>query len=365
MQESEKDRSSGILMAIVIVAAVLVAVFGFWLLLTKQTGQETPDKKETLEKVRVAVKDQPVIDYQDLKKNEALKTEMDKRKAEYGVGKALDFIVKAEEFLKIGDSTIPMQEILDKIRLKKGGIIENNLVAHPDMEKLLQERNARISQLAETESRYEMLEKRLRDPAVSKNRKEHEAYAREYTDLGKNVTEFKRYKAALHELVKARKLLKEGDTESRAAVRTTLHTLKLEIEKLERLLNIPKIPEKLSEAYGIYVVRPGDNIWNIHFKFLKDYFAHRRIMLAPMSDEPDLQGISSGVGKILKFSENMVYIYNLKEHKLDVDLNLLQPLSKIVIFNMGEVLALLDPIDYKTVNSIKFDGETLWIPAEQ
>ncbi len=66
-----------------------------------------------------------------------------------------------------------------------------------------------------------------------------------------------------------------------------------------------------------------------------------------------------------QFSENMVYIFNLKERKLDVDLNLLQPLSKIVIFNMGEVLALLDPIDFNIVNSIRYDGETLWIPAEE
>ena len=91
------------------------------------------------------------------------------------------------------------------------------------------------------------------------------------------------------------------------------------------------------------MVRAGDNIWNIHFRFLRAYFNLRNIGLAPMSDEPDAHGFSSGVGKILKFSENMVYIYNLREKKLDVDLNMLQPLSKIVIFNMGEVFALLDP----------------------
>ena len=136
------------------------------------------------------------------------------------------------------------------------------------------------------------------------------------------------------------------------------------LENLEKRLGIPSLPDERNEAYGIYVVRPVDNVWNIHFRFLSEYFQHRDISLSAWSDEPDTRGHSSGVGKILKFSEKMVYIFNLKERKLDVDLNLLQPLSKIVIFNMGEVLALLDPIDYKVVNSIRYDGETLWIPAE-
>jgi hypothetical protein len=61
----------------------------------------------------------------------------------------------------------------------------------------------------------------------------------------------------------------------------------------------------------------------------------------------------------------MVYIYNILEHELDVDLDMIQPLSKIVVFNMAEVFALLDRIDYEVVRRIQFDGETLWIPAEQ
>ncbi len=61
----------------------------------------------------------------------------------------------------------------------------------------------------------------------------------------------------------------------------------------------------------------------------------------------------------------MVYIYNIRQHKLDVNLNLIHPRSKIVVFNMAEALSLLDQIDYRNVKHIRFDGETLWIPAEQ
>jgi hypothetical protein len=118
------------------------------------------------------------------------------------------------------------------------------------------------------------------------------------------------------------------------------------------------------QTFGIYVVQPGDNIWNIHFRFLEDYFANRGIRISPLADEPDRRGFSSGVGKLLKFSENIVYIYNIKEERLDVDLDLIQPMSKIVVYNMEQVYALLDSIDYGQVDEIQFDGENIWIPAK-
>ena len=117
--------------------------------------------------------------------------------------------------------------------------------------------------------------------------------------------------------------------------------------------------------FGIHVVQPDENIWDIHFNLLKDYYDHKGIQLSPLADEPNRQGFSSGVGKILKFSESLVHIYNLRERRLETDLNQIYPLSKIVIYNMVRVFALLDGIDYEDVNRIEFDGETLWLPAVQ
>jgi hypothetical protein len=117
--------------------------------------------------------------------------------------------------------------------------------------------------------------------------------------------------------------------------------------------------------YGIHVVRPEDNIWNIHFRLLKEYYNHKGIQVSPLADEPNRRGRSSGVGKILKFSEHMVHIYNVKEDKLEMNLDQIYPLSKIIIYNMTYIFALLDRINYKTVHRIEFDGETLWLPAEQ
>lgn len=120
-----------------------------------------------------------------------------------------------------------------------------------------------------------------------------------------------------------------------------------------------------ADVYGIHVVKPDDNIWNIHFRFLKDYFEKRGITLSPLSDEATAAGYSSGVGKILKFSENMVYVYNVRERSLEFNLDLIHPLSKVIVFDMGRVFALLDQIDYENVNRVQFDGDTLWIPAKQ
>jgi hypothetical protein len=124
-------------------------------------------------------------------------------------------------------------------------------------------------------------------------------------------------------------------------------------------------PEEGADTFGIHVVQGDENIWDIHFNLLKDYYNHKGIKLSPLADEPNRFGQSSGVGKILKFSENLVHIYNLRERKLETDLDHIYPLSKIVIYNMGRVFALLDGIDYQNVNRIEFDGETLWLPATQ
>lgn len=123
-------------------------------------------------------------------------------------------------------------------------------------------------------------------------------------------------------------------------------------------------PQKIKE-FGIYVVQPGDNIWNIHFNILKEYYEHQGINLSPRADEPVDQGMSSGVGKILKFSETMVIIYNLIDKKVDSNIDLLEPLSKIVVYNMDEVFSLLQEFSYDNIDRIQFDGKTIWIPAKK
>lgn len=123
-------------------------------------------------------------------------------------------------------------------------------------------------------------------------------------------------------------------------------------------------PQKIKE-YGVYVIQPGDNIWNIHFNILKEYYSSRGIRLDPKADEPIEKGLSSGIGKILKFSETMVIIYNLIDKQIEKNIDLLKPLSKIVVYNMDEVFSLLQEINYDNVDQIRFDGKSIWINAEK
>ncbi len=209
----------------------------------------------------VAIDAPPVLEYHENGISEQAQAVTEQRKNELGLAaESLDLLLKADESLKLGDTVVSMEEILDRIRLKRGDIVETEI----------------------------------------------------------------------------------DGTAPR-----------------------PPMVDGADNVYGIHVVKPGDNIWNIHFRFLRDYFQKRGVSLSPVSDEATAAGYSSGVGKILKFSENMVYIYNVRDRRLDVDLDMIHPLTKVIVFDMGRVLALLDQIDFNSVNRIQFDGETLWIPAAQ
>jgi len=253
MPKKPKSKSYKLMMTAVICTVVIVAIaFFLWL------GKDAKKARKTSPGTAVkSIQSQNVIDYNNMEKDQSIKDLMTKRKEGRGVGDSIDIIAKSDESVRIGESTVPMQEIAEKIQLKAGDIVEKNIMAEKDG---------------------------------------------------------------------TRPVIKE---------------------------------------FGIYVVQPGDNIWNIHFNFLKDYFDRRGISLSPLSDEPKRGGFSSGVGKILKFSENIVYIYNMETRDLDVDLNMIRPVSKLVVYNMDRIFTLLERIDYSKVDHIEFDGETLWLPAEE
>lgn len=196
------------------------------------------------------------IDYQDLEKDEQVKTMMGDRKKSLGIKESLDMIVKSDESFTVGESTVSMQKILEKAFTQEG----------------------RVYQEAITES---------------------------------------------------------GITK----------------------------PTRIRE-YGVYVVQPGDNLWNIHFGILRDYYASKGVSVQEKADEPGNAGMSSGVGKILKFSETMVIIYNLLEEKVTRDINLIEPLSKVVVYNMAAVFNLLDEINFTNVDRLQFDGKNIWIPVK-
>lgn len=124
-----------------------------------------------------------------------------------------------------------------------------------------------------------------------------------------------------------------------------------------------KPAKKPVHYYGIYVVQPGDNLWNIHFAFLIEYFAYKHIPIADTDDEP-LAGKSSGIGRILKYAENMVHIFNVKTQLLSDDLNMLEPYEKIVVFNLTHLYNILGPLEKKHLKILRFDGTDLVVVAD-
>jgi hypothetical protein len=252
-KKTDTDPNKMVLVIVISVLVVVLVVFGLWY----NKGKKAIQAKASPSKVSMPIQSQQVIDYSKIEKEGDLKDLMDQRKEGLGVGEGIDIIAKSDESLRIGGSTVPMSEIIEKIQLRIGDIVEKNLDS--------------------------------------------------------------------------------GDSPSGQPIKD----------------------------FGVYVVQPGDNIWDVHFRFLRDYFVRKGISVSPNSDEPDTRGASSGVGKILKFSENIVHIYSVEKRALDIDLNMIHPLTKLVIYNMDRIFALLDQIDYEKVDLINFDGETLWVPVEE
>ncbi len=305
-----------------------------------------------------------VIDYNQLDTDAPVNRVVKKRKEAHGIEKEVDLIAREDETVRIGDVTIPMKEILDKIRLKEGEILESDLDGAParaggdESERLIRRMAAVDERIAELT--------RSRDVPRADAAPGDEPAGPEGVELKQVVIDLKQYKETLAALKEARDLLgadppvDPSELNQRIA---DLESRKSELEnRLEGQLPVEAYEQGENRLFGVYVVKPGDNIWNIHFQFLKAFLGSKGVSLSPMADEARENGRSSGVGKLLKFSEGRVYIYNLKERKLDVNLHLIHPLGKIVIFRFDEFFAMLDRIDSENVHHIEFDGETLWMP---
>jgi len=140
------------------------------------------------------------------------------------------------------------------------------------------------------------------------------------------------------------------------------------IEKKDMILkgNVVSNDLKINEVtkpkdYGLYIVKKGDNLWDIHFRLLKELFHNKGINLSKKADEPVNGGYSSGIGKILKFSEETVSIYSLKTGEITYDINIIEPEGKVIIYKMTEIAELLNDISLKNIDNIVFDGKNLWL----
>ena len=137
---------------------------------------------------------------------------------------------------------------------------------------------------------------------------------------------------------------------------------KLVVEQRGKLLEKPLDKEGKVSAWGVHLVRPGENLWAIHLAILGEYLKSRGVVLAKGADKPTTKGYSSGVGKILKFAEHMVGVYNLQTGHMTRDLDILETGHKVVVFNLSEIFKQLAQIDPHDLSGVMYDGRVLLFP---
>jgi len=137
---------------------------------------------------------------------------------------------------------------------------------------------------------------------------------------------------------------------------------KLVVQGRGALLDKPLGKEQPVTAWGVYAVRPGDSLWKIHYALLREYLRNRGHELPAQADQPTRQGLSSGVGKVLKFAEHMVGVYNLRTGHMSRDLDLLEAGEKVVVFNLTEIFDQLARIEPQDLGGVMYDGRVLLFP---
>ena len=120
---------------------------------------------------------------------------MSRRKARFGLKDSVDMIVESGETVEVGGISVPMEEILDKIRLKTGAMVETDL--GPTLSTVSEgERVDRLfTQLKEKEKRFRELAVDLADaPADAPDTDEK---LREFESLREVVADYQEYRRAL------------------------------------------------------------------------------------------------------------------------------------------------------------------------
>jgi len=111
---------------------------------------------------------------------------------------------------------------------------------------------------------------------------------------------------------------------------------------------------KLPVFYAVRMVLPGENLWNIHFAVIQEYLARRQIFLGSTSDEPSPDGASSGIGRLLKFIEGVVFVYNLDQDRIEEDPNLIHPHAIVVFFKISDLFAALDQLQPEDLQRLRY-----------
>ena len=93
------------------------------------------------------------------------------------------------------------------------------------------------------EERFELLDRILSNPAVISDREKYLKYVRERAEISDLVEIYRRYKKVNGEIEENRELLGETDEEIKELAKIELHSLKQELEVLEKRLKVLLLPK--------------------------------------------------------------------------------------------------------------------------
>ena len=201
MDRRYKPKPDSNLMVFALIGVLVTALVGgylIWRNYLKQpdivlTRPAVPEKTPTPQKPKVAptpAEPGQEIDYDRMQNDVDYRDLMATRKEKYGVDESVDMIVKADETVKVGESVIPMREILEKIRLqKKGDMIEKDLGGKYPVDK-----EAAFEKLKAAETRHAELESTLNIPQSADDPETYQKLTEEYVGLGAMVREYEDYK---------------------------------------------------------------------------------------------------------------------------------------------------------------------------
>ncbi|MDM8539176.1 hypothetical protein QUF70_20675, partial [Desulfobacterales bacterium HSG17] len=231
---TKKDGSEKFFKLIIIFAIIITIGLGIWWFWFQEEPKQAivAPPARIVDKPAKSPKAQPpepktVIRYD--KDDENFQELMKRRKAEYGLDKGVDMIVKENESVEIGDTTIPMEEILNKIRLKKGQVVEQDFGAIITARKKQESIERLFEKLKESEDRFWELEKELSTGKIKTGEsqtpeelqydelqyEELQYKVQEHAELSKIIQKYQSYKETLQNIETHKELINADDFEQK------------------------------------------------------------------------------------------------------------------------------------------------------
>src|SRR5258707_502103 len=115
-----------------------------------------------------------------------------------------------------------------------------------------------LQKLGDVEARFEAVESRLSDPAITSNIRELTNLTRERSQLTQVVDAFRLYRTKLTELAQSQELLKDADSDVRTMARDEVARLEGDLGPLEARLRVLLLPRDPNDEKNVILeIRAG------------------------------------------------------------------------------------------------------------